>query len=197
MEYLEVGRLSLDKVYYDEVSKTFFEFGNAECVDSPREEEEGTSYFITYEDRYKSPDERDYNTLEEFAESLDCKCDFVHIKEALIKRGFKTVLPVYTYEHSGKSYSTKPYNDEWDSGLVGLIYSKTASEEELEYQVERYSLWADGNTYSITILDENSEAIDYGTDITDDYTTLFYGCNVDVNNCKIREANIEIITKLS
>lgn len=34
----------------------------------------------------------------------------------------RTILPLYLYEHSGMTLSTKPYGCRWDSGQVGWIY---------------------------------------------------------------------------
>jgi len=46
------------------------------------------------------------------------------------------LLPVYLLGHSGRSVSTTPFNDKWDSGQVGIIYVSRAKVRE-EYGVKR------------------------------------------------------------
>lgn len=87
-------------------------------------------------------------------------------------------LPVYKFEHSGVTFSTKPFDDFWDSGLDGIIYV-TKQQVRNFYQVGRISrkllnnvtsaleseikilaTWAEGDTYSIAIRDQDGEIID-------------------------------------
>lgn len=99
-------------------------------------------------------------------------------------------LPVYYYEHSGLSVSTKrdyPYNDSWDSGLFGIIavekgrlikehgwrvITKERREEilrVLEGEIETFDSYCRGEVYGFVVEDESGEAIDacggyYGDD---------------------------------
>ena len=38
------------------------------------------------------------------------------------KENVAVILPLYLYDHSGQTISTKPFNCRWDSGQVGFIY---------------------------------------------------------------------------
>ena len=99
-------------------------------------------------------------------------------------------LPVYYYEHSGLSVSTKrdyPYNDGWDSGLFGIIAVEKAmvrndwgwkaiTEERreqilrsLEGEIEIFDSYCRGEVYGFVVEDEEGEEIDacggyYGDD---------------------------------
>ena len=99
-------------------------------------------------------------------------------------------LPVYYYEHSGLSVSTKrdyPYNDRWDSGLFGIIavekervrkdwgwkaITKKRSEQilrSLEGEIETFDSYCKGEVYGFVVEDEEGEHIDscygyYGDD---------------------------------
>ncbi|MGH7885662.1 MAG: hypothetical protein ACRENO_08220 [Thermodesulfobacteriota bacterium] len=84
------------------------------------------------------------------------------IKEA------KIILPIFMYDHSGISISTRrdyPFNDEWDSGQVGVIFIteeklkkeygvKTITEEIIKQatdclvgEVETYNQYLSGDVY--------------------------------------------------
>lgn len=83
------------------------------------------------------------------------------------------VLPVYLYDHSGVSYSTRPFNCPWDSGQIGWIFvtnTKARSDyrvkritakvrarvlEGLRQEVEVYSQWANGETYGYVSRDDS------------------------------------------
>ena len=90
-------------------------------------------------------------------------------------------LPVYCYEHSGLSVSTKrdyPYNDRWDSGLFGIIavekaglrkaygwgaITKKRREEilrSLEEEIEIFDSYCKGEVYGFVVEDEEGEHID-------------------------------------
>jgi len=46
------------------------------------------------------------------------------IERHLIKKeGAVVILPIYALIHSGTTISTKPFNDPWDSGQAGFIYT--------------------------------------------------------------------------
>ena len=62
--------------------------------------------------------------------------------EGLTESDIAVKLPLWLYDHSGISMScgdrTYPYNDQWDSGLVGTIYV-TKEKIKSEYGVKRIS----------------------------------------------------------
>lgn len=90
-------------------------------------------------------------------------------------------LPVYYYEHSGLTVSTKrdyPYNDGWDSGLFGIIavekamvrndwgwkaITKERREQilrSLEGEIEIFDSYCRGEVYGFDIENEEGEWID-------------------------------------
>jgi len=98
--------------------------------------------------------------------------------ELFISRKLKGVLimPVHMYDHSGQTISTSheyPYNDPWDSGQLGFIfttkdrirewYGKKAiskktldkAEKMLEFEVKEYDQWMRGDVCGYLIEDED------------------------------------------
>lgn len=84
------------------------------------------------------------------------------------------ILPLYLYDHSGLTISTKhvyPYNDRWDAGQVGWIFVTkekakkelpNSTDEELEKkvieilegEVEEYDCYLTGEVYGFVIKEE-------------------------------------------
>ena len=147
-------------------------------VSSPREFND-FSIFLTFERGYSSPDKSEYKSYKELIVDLvGEKADKIYSEEGvgkgndyvlsyLTKRGY-AALPVYKYEHSGIAYKAakrNPFFDDWDSGLVGMIYvtpevikrhynvniiTKSLIEQiqkRLKEEVEYYSNWANGDVY--------------------------------------------------
>jgi len=99
-------------------------------------------------------------------------------------------LPLYLYHHSGLAMSTRctyPFNDPWDAGQVGWIYTtpekirdwfgvkrvtkklRARVFEILEAEVEEYSRWLEGDVYGYVLEDPEGNEIDscwgfYGMD---------------------------------
>lgn len=93
-------------------------------------------------------------------------------------------LPLWLYDHSGITIScgdrTYPYNDRWDSGLVGwIVYARQKDDGEdwrerafdrMRAEVEEYDHYLTGEVYGFTLY-KNREEIDtiwsyYGSDFT-------------------------------
>ena len=93
-------------------------------------------------------------------------------------------LPLWLYDHSGITIScgdrVYPYNDRWDSGLVGwIVYARQAEDGEdwrekafarMRAEVEEYDHYLTGEVYGFTLY-ENGEGTDtiwsyYGSDLT-------------------------------
>jgi hypothetical protein len=97
------------------------------------------------------------------------------------------VLPVYMYDHSGITISTKPFSCPWDSGQIGFIYvdKKSAKEnfyskkrkpyqvwnkelekkvtECLESEIKIYDDYLNGNVYGFVITGPNGEEVEDGS----------------------------------
>ncbi len=86
-----------------------------------------------------------------------------------------TLKTVYMLDHSGVMYSTTPFVDRWDSGAVGFIWaddedvaswfggvrtSRDEVEKRLDFEVERYSQWADGQAYAVMLSDADGDMLD-------------------------------------
>jgi len=80
-------------------------------------------------------------------------------------------LPIYMYEHSGITISTKPFNSYFDSGLLGMIYveiekakkewgelfSIQTVENGLNAEVEEYNQYLTGDVWCYFVYDKNPE----------------------------------------
>lgn len=87
-------------------------------------------------------------------------------------------LPLYLYDHSGITMSTKPFSCRWDSGQVGYIwttverarkeYGDALPEKELretvlkvmQQEVETYDAFIRGDVFWYVVKDENGDVVD-------------------------------------
>ena len=107
-----------------------------------------------FHNRYNLGDKHDFNSPEEMWISLagelchyfDDNLEGITIEEVkeIVCKDF-VVLPLYLYDHSGITMSTRPFSCPWDSGQVGIIY---ASNEKAEKETEDYK----GNPNIVDIL---------------------------------------------
>ena len=111
--------------------------------------------------------------------------------ESLVSQRSVVSLPLYLYDHSGITMSTRPFGDRWDSGQVGYIYvthedilkefgGKRVTQkrikqvlETLRDEVATYDTYIRGDIYTVTIKTDSGLYIDscsgyYG----DDYKEL-------------------------
>ena len=93
------------------------------------------------------------------------------------KRQAVCILPIYMYDHSGLTVSTKPFSCLWDSGQIGFIYTTkdrirqaygvkrvggtllTIVQGELQAEVRRYDQHLRGDAYGYEIYDDESNEI--------------------------------------
>lgn len=101
---------------------------------------------------------------EDFVEELGMreKMQLLREREDLL------ILPCYLIDHSGLAMSVNSFNDPWDSGQVGYIYTtrarfgnyvvgcapkewKAVAEKRLQQDVEVYSQYLEGSCYYVSI----------------------------------------------
>lgn len=86
------------------------------------------------------------------------------------------ILPVYLYEHGGKTINTSGFSCPWDSGQVGFIYvasekiakeygadnaeNREKAKECLRSEVKTLDDYLRGNVWSFVVTDENDNAVD-------------------------------------
>lgn len=90
------------------------------------------------------------------------------LKQAIIENEKPlAILPLYLYDHSGITMSTKPFGCEWDSGQVGFVYitqktldklgitdrSLEALENILTEEVETYDRFLRGEVYGFQVVE--------------------------------------------
>ena len=95
-----------------------------------------------------------------------------------MQKGEGVALPIFMYQHSGVTISTKPFSCPWDSAQVGFIYAdkeairnnwniKAVSKKRLaqalsilQSEVETYDQFLTGDVYGYIIKDEDNEVVD-------------------------------------
>jgi hypothetical protein len=142
--------------------------------ESPREWE-NLGKMICFHNRYNLGDDHDL-TIEDI--------------KKIVQRKDVIALPLYLYDHSGITISSKPFSCPWDSGQIGYIYVdykrirkeygwKKISQNRrdlitnyLKSEIAVYDQYLTGDIYGYAITDKDNEDIDscYG----------FYG----YDNCK-------------
>lgn len=133
-------------------------------------------------DKDRGYDSKDYNSWKEMFKAIAKK-------NAII-------LPLYLYDHSGITISTKPFSCPWDSGQIGFIFiSREKILEEynrkhlsqkllqrittyLEGEVETYDQFLTGDVYGFKVY-ENEEALDEDED--EDSCWGFFGSDPKKN----------------
>lgn len=127
----------------------------------PREDIEHFSTMVCFHRRYNLGDKHDFSdpeTLQEFLATF---------------KG--VVLPLYLYDHSGITMSTGDFNDRFDSGQVGYIFTDNATIKKeygnlskktletvkqcLESEVKEYASYLEGQVYGYDVLAPNGESV--------------------------------------
>jgi hypothetical protein len=86
-----------------------------------------------------------------------------HVEAYVNKHYF--ILPLYLYDHSGITISTKPFGCPWDSGQVGFIFADRECKEYddmlagLTAEVETYDSYLTGDVYGYTIEDQDGNVV--------------------------------------
>ena len=130
-----------------------------EACESPREWDNLT-VIVTIKNNHHTIGDIQVNSSEELRELLeDKKAEFA--------------MPLYVYEHCGislKCFEDKtmvgyPYNDQWDAGCIGMVFTTEAllkeaglfnstKKEIIEYmkaEVDTYSQWCNGECYGFRL----------------------------------------------
>lgn len=133
--------------------------------ESPREWYTADTMAI-YHSRYSFGDAKQFNDPQDLKEWIEAQGDQVYW------------LPVYMYDHSGVTISTKPFGCHWDSGQVGYIYmtAETAIKEGIidplafmQNSVDNMDQWLRGDIYGYIVESDESDNLDscwgfYGLD---------------------------------
>lgn len=109
---------------------------------------------VCFHSRYNLGDKHTYDSVEAFIED---------------RKKTDILLPLYLYDHSGLTMKTASFNDIWDSGQVGFIYTSKEkvlenfikkeltpalikkAKEVLKCEVEIYTQFLEGDVWGYTI----------------------------------------------
>jgi hypothetical protein len=137
---------------------------------NPRTEWENIGTMVCFHNRYRLGDKHDYNSND--FDSWD------GLKKQIIKdHDPAVILPIYMYDHSGVTISTKPFSCPWDSGQIGFIFmSKQIAKKEYGFsrltkqikekltrylmaEVKTYDQYLNGDVYGFEIKDPEGNVI--------------------------------------
>ncbi len=153
-----------------------------EYTESPREWS-NIGKMLCWHNRYRLGDENPYEGRADFfvglIEQYGNQVAGVHdidqltdeqLWEVVQKIDDIEIMPIYLYDHSGITISTNSFNDYWDSGQVGWIYTdraaiaenfdlkerdwKDVAKEVLTSEVAVYDTYLRGDIYGFTIEQE-------------------------------------------
>lgn len=129
-----------------------------EWFESPREYNERTT-MVCFHKRYNLGDEHDYKE-KDFSSWDELK------KRIMKEHKVSCIKPLYMYEHSGITISTKPFSCHWDSGQIGWVFTtrgdgwKRVSKKRhaylsllIEADVNTYDSYLRGDAYKYEIVD--------------------------------------------
>ena len=154
------------------MNRYYFKIHEDENPENPRLFQDCLTKMVCFHRRYIIGDNHNYRTSDYGSWSE---------VEKAIKKNEKVVLiePLYMYDHSGITVSTKPFSCHWDSGQIGFIYITreqvnslmgykviTSKRKEqliklLLEELEEYDAYLCGNCYYYEIIDsENSEVVE-------------------------------------
>lgn len=155
--------------------------------------------FKDSEDFFKElASEYNLDKVEELEEALEddkisCKEYIDEIEEIVYNRDDIYILPLYLYEHGGITMNTTGFSCQWDSGMVGYVYttkeildnlgcvynSREEVEEILKSEVELYDKYLKGEVYGFSIVEYDEK---YGNEYDEiDSCWGFYGDDMKEN----------------
>lgn len=124
----------------------------------PRAEFDHAGKFVCFHSRY----------------TLGEKHDFASPQDAIdfFKREKAYYLPVYMYDHSGITISSRPFSCPWDSGQVGYIYIARKDAQAdfgprprrralacLQAEIEEYDAYLTGNVFGYVVKNSQGEEV--------------------------------------
>lgn len=100
--------------------------------------------------------------------------DLDYVERRQLRSDVRIALPIYLYDHSGITISHGDFGDRWDSGCVGVHYitheaaarewlegvTDEQLEKVLEYELEAYDHYLQGNVWCFMIEDEDGDVVD-------------------------------------
>jgi hypothetical protein len=153
---------------------------------NPREEFDHLGTMVCFHSKYKMGDNHDYPDAESFFADITGLDTYENTDQEIQEKlsemkeaGDIHMLPIYMYDHSGISISSKPFSCPWDSGQLGVIYvtretlikenlaDKTAEEIQsyLDCEVAEYGHYAAGEVYGFQIEETGDSCFGfYGSD---------------------------------
>ena len=141
---------------------------------NPRTQFDNLGTMLCWHKQYHLGDEgHPYQETTKNCDSWDEVGEVIHEHEDIC-----VLLPLYLYDHSGITISTRPFSCQWDSGQIGFIYVtkervrssygvkrisgalRTIVEACLKAEVEEYDKYLRGDVWGYEIVNEDDEVVD-------------------------------------
>lgn len=145
---------------------------------------------VCFHNRYNLGDKHDYQS-----ENYDGWDDLRNT--LLANEDVHTILPLYLYDHSGITISTKPFSCHWDSGKIGFIFiskdkvkkegiDESKVEDYLKSEVETYDHYLTGEVYQYKLYEVEECSLGH------DHRKLVESCGgfYDEDNCREEGMNM-------
>lgn len=99
---------------------------------------------------------------------IDKNLSLDELEKELKKQGYKNIMVVYGYDHSGLALSLGGFSCQWDSGILGLIATKVKDKKEFgvrtekqvkeiyQQELELYQKYLNGEVYEVGIYQEKT-----------------------------------------
>jgi hypothetical protein len=150
-----------------------------ECPTNPREDYNLTR-MVCFHKRYDLGDDHDFKS-DDYDSWDEMEKNITRMKNPIV------IKPLYMYEHSGITISTKPFGDRWDSGQIGFVYIRKQDVRDsfsikrcgqnmvercdvlLEGEVDVYDKYLQGQVYGYEIGKINEDGHEEGLERGGDY----------------------------
>jgi hypothetical protein len=160
------------------------------------------SKMICFHKRYCLGDEHDYD-INDYPNWDFMEKDIIKNENPLV------ILPLYLYDHSGITISTKPFDCRWDSGQIGFIivtkkeikntydikrctkkwYDKGV--RIIENEVKTYDDYLTGQVYGYTLYEDDNEVDSCCGFYGDDFWTNGISDNIGKNMIDVLRSELE------
>lgn len=157
--------------------------------ENPREAFDHLAKMVCFHGKYDLGDKHDFKDPSDFDQWVANHKDEI----ALIK-------PMFMLDHSGRTVSTKPFGDIWDSGQIGYIYlekekiakefgedlSQERMDQIIESEMAEYDYYIRGDVYGYSIVEVSED--DDGDEVEGEEVASswgYYGSDAALEEAKV------------
>lgn len=169
----------MNSIKEERIDKYILRLFYDESPTNPREDYNITS-MVCFHKRYDLGDDHDFKS-DDYDSWDEMEKNITRMENPIV------IKPLYMYEHSGITISTKPFGDRWDSGQIGFVYIRKDDVRNefsikrcgqnmvercdvlLEGEVDVYDKYLQGQVYGYEIGKINEDGQEEGLERGGDY----------------------------